>query len=1679
MIFNPCCLSSSPENYPDELPVFTLPVHLRSLGLHEHLERAAKPLLGSAMLYPILDAAKEWIQGHSLSVGGEEVAIASPSSSCAVASEKDDRAVCKFFAQGKCRFGDQCRNRHPGTTTGAGSKIKSGSHAKSPKKDDSQTGAGSKIKSGSHTKSPKKDDSQTGVKATTTTTTTIHQRNGDPSKLKSATQQKKEKDGEVSDAGEKKNRMRTATEVISRILWDNDLQTKEFTIGYLDRFTGIQEKPFDEFSWEDIASVGPNVLAIPKHRIQYFKFRDQIIWDKRSQTDDFFGSRGGKSIQEIIAGSHTNRAVPTETEEAVETTEFVDQVGEMDLLGEDSDDDDESNGDGSNSAAGGKQFAATQARPNHFVCLHVTDERVKSYVQEIQKNVTRLTPQLSAGFIPPCGLHVTLCMVRLADREIELAKQVLKNCQKQFTCLLPRCAKLVFNGVDNFRQRLIYVKVEPNPPLRKFASHLMEQFQLAGIKTPGNHAEFTPHMTIVKLSRPLAKELHMTQLNPAWYEPYAKASVGSQTIEAVHLCAMRGPRQDDGFYLRHGSISNTLLGLSDHVPTLMKGRVAQLRERGYVTEHEQEQLLVRLDEVVQLQDNVGFDNLMGELSRWNKEADTLESSMSKVDVVVMRGLPGSGKSFIAHAGKEVSGDGSAEAVNETSAIISADDFFTHGGSYKFKPELAPKAHLDCHLQFLKALADEKELIVIDNTNSQKWEYRTYCYLSEILGLNFYILEIPCHSPNMVSVYCGRNRHSVPMSAALWMYQRWERDDNAILVPPMIAFPLSQTGQVHSKFSLRSLYQPASSCPTDTLSPLAAVYIGVFLTPESQWQLCTAFAPSHQRVYASHVTLAFDPSSGQLRAAPVGKMVKVHVTGILDSEHIQVATVGLPHKLSVQGQVAHITISTDGSPPKAANSLLKKQVAQKCQPIILEGMVGVLVREATDEEKQGMDAVREKLLTLDQFTITSRQELHSLMDRIINCDLSKEVEGLKPSPAEDAQQEAGILVGDIKITQLFIFDFDGTLFIPPGPAEGRKLYERFLGKKWPHKGWLSWPESLLPPMKALPGPALPDFHSHLNRGGSCTIVLTGRTERTKSAILKVLEDARVYPERVICKPDATSESTASFKAHVVRRLLQEFPDVTLVKFWDDLPENLSAISYLGRDEKRELQLETIDATKMPTAPTNKQGKKAGILGIQQRATPLGNYQSVLEEDLAINGLLPGPEYQMAAQEGIHFIAAQFSQLLGYSGPPANLVYPFGSFLLGRVSSDIDLCLIASSSRTNIGWIEALAFQLQSCGIRYIHVGYSSRCPRLKVMLQFPNAPGIEFDIVIAIVHDEKFFSLTAESQISAEKVAEMRKSGDTTSKIAFDGHLFLEKLKQKIQGVLPLSQFGAVLEMASRLFAAKREKGNAYHCLRTYHLVCLLAESVQAHSSDLGPNPNCDRVFQLFVDHVAQLPASKFEALFEQSVPEHYLPRIMAVFSEASAVLAQGGHPSHDCYEQLLRRPDFPPKSHTRVEIKLTGSNKLLMWQARAVVEARLPSYIRQLVERGLNVIPDGNPSCSDKFCFAVLTLKSSRETLQRILRPFWNELEEYRKKDGVNIHLTFGHPDDASSPSKNSSSNDKNPPFIDQVTSFASSSRKELHLSPTLSSCERMLVHEAAERFGLLHKTVGSGKDRHLVLKKH
>ena len=108
----------------------------------------------------------------------------------------------------------------------------------------------------------------------------------------------------------KKNSMKTAEDVISRIEWDDRLDKRFFRVGYIDRFVGLQEKSFTDFDFKvDLSTVSDrhsNILAIPKHRIQYFKYNNEIIWDKDTRTDLMFGSTGNQQTIYDVIKRHEN-----------------------------------------------------------------------------------------------------------------------------------------------------------------------------------------------------------------------------------------------------------------------------------------------------------------------------------------------------------------------------------------------------------------------------------------------------------------------------------------------------------------------------------------------------------------------------------------------------------------------------------------------------------------------------------------------------------------------------------------------------------------------------------------------------------------------------------------------------------------------------------------------------------------------------------------------------------------------------------------------------------------------------------------------------------------------------------------------------------------------------------------------------------------------------------------------------------------------------------------------------------------------------------------------------------------------------------------------------------------------------------------------------------------------------
>ncbi|XP_045140093.1 NEDD4-binding protein 2 [Echinops telfairi] len=90
-------------------------------------------------------------------------------------------------------------------------------------------------------------------------------------------------------------------------------------------------------------------------------------------------------------------------------------------------------------------------------------------------------------------------------------------------------------------------------------------------------------------------------------------------------------------------------------------------------------------------------------------------------LVLLRGLPGSGKSFLARTLQE---------DNPGGVILSTDDYFCVNGQYQFDVKYLKEAHEWNQHCAKEAFEKKVSPIIIDNTNLQAWEMRPYVALSQ-------------------------------------------------------------------------------------------------------------------------------------------------------------------------------------------------------------------------------------------------------------------------------------------------------------------------------------------------------------------------------------------------------------------------------------------------------------------------------------------------------------------------------------------------------------------------------------------------------------------------------------------------------------------------------------------------------------------------------------------------------------------------------------------------------------------------------------------------------------------------------------------------------------------------------------------------------------------------------------
>lgn len=373
--------------------------------------------------------------------------------------------------------------------------------------------------------------------------------------------QKKNSSKITADSDESKGRksMKTAIEVIRRIQWDAMMPCEHFTIGYLDRFVGIVEEPFSRFSnWCDLPNAEQDALAIPQHRIQYFKYRDTKVWDRKSRVDHVFGSTGSTiGIMELMD------QIDDEHKEKVRRNH--EEVNSKVLDEESSDDSDEDSGSDSDdddfnvTVNVGNAFSTAivntyplENRSTHFLSIRITEKNIVKQAKMLQDHIVGQEMALSECCMKTGLFHMTIGMLKLSsDQGIQEAITLVEEMAPILEEFKKRDLRLRISGLDTFGQRVLFGKVHPEPEDAFWELISIIQNKISET-SPNvevtNKFEFTPHLTVMKVNRAITRIRKSKYLPSYLYEAHMDMEFGVQPVNNLQLCILESTTRHDGFY---------------------------------------------------------------------------------------------------------------------------------------------------------------------------------------------------------------------------------------------------------------------------------------------------------------------------------------------------------------------------------------------------------------------------------------------------------------------------------------------------------------------------------------------------------------------------------------------------------------------------------------------------------------------------------------------------------------------------------------------------------------------------------------------------------------------------------------------------------------------------------------------------------------------------------------------------------------------------------------------------------------------------------------------------------------------------------------------------------------------------------------------------------------------------
>jgi len=160
-----------------------------------------------------------------------------------------------------------------------------------------------------------------------------------------------------------------------------------------------------------------------------------------------------------------------------------------------------------------------------------------------------------------------------------------------------------------------------------------------------------------------------------------------------------------------------------------------------------------------------------------------------------------------------------------------------------------------------------------------------------------------------------------------------------------------------------------------------------------------------------------------------------------------------------------------------------------------------------------------------------------------------------------------------INKISIFDFDGTLMNTPHPEEGKKQWEEFTGKEYPHIGWWSKPESLddavfdIQPIET----TVTDYLREKSNPDTLVIMLTGRIPHLAEQIEELLLLHNISFDEYHYKGNG---DTLSSKINTIKSLLNRFPNVNQIEMWEDREPHAIEFKQWGEENGVNLKVNLV-------------------------------------------------------------------------------------------------------------------------------------------------------------------------------------------------------------------------------------------------------------------------------------------------------------------------------------------------------------------------------------------------------------------------------------------------------------------------------------------------------------------------